>query len=96
MRTRLIGASVALFMSGTAYAQAPAPDNLEKLSNFQSTGTSEFTRIEQSGDYADGIKKTLERITLPDGFKISLYSVVPYARHIPFCPQLVVSFFGTL
>ena len=90
MRTRLIGASVALFMSGTAYAQAPAPDNLEKLSNFQSTGTSEFTRIEQSGDYADGIKKTLERITLPDGFKIALYAVVPDARHIAVGPQGVV------
>jgi len=95
MKTRLVGASVALFMSGTAYAQAPAPDNLEKLSNFQSTGTTEFTRIEQTGDYADGIKKTLERITLPAGFKIALYAVVPDARHIAVGPQGVVTFVGT-
>jgi hypothetical protein len=76
-------AGVCLFaMTGLAQAQAPVPDNLEKLSNFQSTGTTEFTFVEQNGNYADGIRKTLERITLPDGFKIELYAVVPDARHM--------------
>lgn len=95
MTKRLLMASIALAMSGTAYAQAPAPDNLEKLSNFQSTGTTEFTVIEQGGNYAEGIKKTLERITLPTGFKIGLYAVVPDARHIAVGPQGVVTFVGT-
>ena len=93
---RALLAGVCLFaMTGLAQAQAPVPDNLEKLSNFQSTGTTEFTFIEQSGDYADGIRKTLERITLPDGFKIELYAVVPDARHMAVGPQGIVTFVGT-
>ncbi|MFD1696586.1 PQQ-dependent sugar dehydrogenase [Roseibium aestuarii] len=78
-----------------ARAQAPVPDNLEKLSNFQSTGTNEFTFIEQTGDYADGVKKNLERIKLPAGFKIGLYALVPDARHMAVGPQGIVTFVGT-
>ncbi|MCA1240923.1 PQQ-dependent sugar dehydrogenase [Stappia stellulata] len=93
---RALFAGVCLFaMTGLAQAQAPVPDNLEKLSNFQSTGTTEFTFIEQSGDYADGIRKTLEQITVPDGFKIELYAVVPDARHMAVGPQGIVTFVGT-
>jgi glucose/arabinose dehydrogenase len=78
-----------------AQAQAPAPDNLEKLSNFQTTGTTEFTVIEQEGDFADGIKNTLEKIELPPGFKIELYAIVPDARHMAVGPQGIVTFVGT-
>jgi len=92
----MLGAAVAALTAGMAHAQgADVPDNLEKLSNFQSTGTTEFTFIEQGGDYAAGIERTLERITLPDGFKIELYAVVPDARHIAVGPQGVVTFVGT-
>ena len=79
-----------------AFAQgANVPDNLEKLSNFQQTGVTEFTFIEQDGDYADGIRETLKKITLPSGFKIDLYAVVPDARHMAVGPQGVVTFVGT-
>ncbi|SHL06492.1 Glucose/arabinose dehydrogenase, beta-propeller fold [Roseovarius marisflavi] len=82
--------------AGLGHAQgANVPDNLDKLSNFQSTGVTDFTFIEQSGAYADGIKKTLEGITLPAGFKIGLYAVVPDARHMAVGPQGVVTFVGT-
>ena len=82
--------------AGFAHAQTPdLPDNLEKLSNFQSTGTKEFTVIEQKGEYADGIKKNLERIKVPDGFKIGLYAIVPDARHMAVGPQGIVTFVGT-
>jgi glucose/arabinose dehydrogenase len=81
--------------SSLAYAQAPVPDNLEKLSNFQTTGTTEFTVIEQEGDFAEGIKATLEKITLPDGFKIELYAIVPDARHMAVGPQGIVTIVGT-
>jgi glucose/arabinose dehydrogenase len=87
--------ATALF-AGASFAQgADVPDNLEKLSSFQSTGTMEFTFIEQTGDFADGIKRNLEKVTLPDGFKIELYAVVPDARHIAVGPQGVVTFVGT-
>lgn len=82
-------------MTGAALAQAPAPDNLERLSNFQTTGTTEFTFIEQTGSKADAIRRTLEQITVPDGFKIELYALVPDARHIAVGPQGVVTFVGT-
>jgi glucose/arabinose dehydrogenase len=55
----------------------------------------EFTVIEQGGEYADAIKETLKKITLPDGFKIELYAIVPDARHMVVGPQGIVTFVGT-
>lgn len=97
MLFRMMTSAAALAVAaGAALAQgADVPDNLEKLSNFQSTGTTEFTFIEQGGDYAAGIRKNLERITLPPGFKIGLYAVVPDARHMAVGPQGIVTFVGT-
>jgi len=96
MKRALLCAAAASLLSSPVLAQsADVPDNLEKLSNFQTTGTSEFTFIEQDGDYAEGIKKNLERITLPAGFKIGLYAVVPDARHMAVGPQGIVTFVGT-
>ncbi len=89
-------AILAIGAASGAFAQnAEAPANLEKLSNFKSTGTTEFTMIPQSGAFADGIKKNLERIKLPPGFKIALYAVVPDARHMAVGPQGIVTFVGT-
>ncbi|SDO22881.1 Glucose/arabinose dehydrogenase, beta-propeller fold [Halomonas shengliensis] len=68
---------------------------LEKLSSFQSTGTTEFTVIDQDTDGADAIRRTLERIELPEGFRIDLYALVPDARHMAVGPQGVVTFVGT-
>ncbi|SFP99261.1 PQQ-dependent sugar dehydrogenase [Tranquillimonas alkanivorans] len=88
-------AAVAL-STGAATAQtAELPDNLEKLQNFQSTGVRDFGRVEQESDYAEGIRRTLENVTLPEGFNIELYAVVPDARHMAVGPQGVVTFVGT-
>ncbi|WP_108260129.1 PQQ-dependent sugar dehydrogenase [Mangrovicoccus ximenensis] len=87
--------TVAAALAGSAAMAQQVPDNLEKLSNFQSTGTTDFTFVEQGGDYAEGIKRNLERIKLPDGFKIELYAVVPDARHMAVGPQGIVTFVGT-
>jgi glucose/arabinose dehydrogenase len=84
-----------LCCSGAFAQSANVPDNLDKLSNFQTTGVTEFTFVEQCGDYAEGIRKNLERVTLPDGFKIELYAVVPDARHMAVGPQGIVTFVGT-
>ena len=95
-RRHALAATTALALALPASAQvADAPSNLEKLSNFQSTGTRDFQTIEQGGAFADGIRETLERITLPEGFEIELYAVVPDARHIAVGPQGVVTFVGT-
>ncbi len=96
MRKLLLTFAASTLMGGVAFAQGPdVPDNLEKLSNFRTTGVTDFTFIEQTGPYADGIKRTLEKITLPDGFKIELYAIVPDARHMAVGPQGIVTFVGT-
>ena len=91
----LTASLIALPATPAGAQSADVPSNLEKLSNFQKTGTTDFTYIEQDGDYAAGIRKTLERIKLPPGFRIELYAVVPDARHIAVGPQGVVTFVGT-
>ncbi len=97
MKSCLLTAAAATVLGGVACAQsADVPDNLERLSNFKTTGVTEFTFIEQTGDYADGIKRILaENITVPEGFKIELYAVVPDARSMAVGPQGVVTFVGT-
>jgi glucose/arabinose dehydrogenase len=92
------GSLAALMLAAPALAQSNsvlAQTNLEKLGAFQTTGVTEFEVIEQSGAYADGIRKNLERINLPAGFKIDLYAVVPDARHMAVGPQGIVTFVGT-
>ncbi len=96
MTRTFLCALAATALAGPLWAQsAEVPDNLDRLSNFQTTGTTEFTVVEQGGDFAEGIKRTLERITLPAGFKIELYAIVPDARHIAVGPQGIVTFVGT-
>lgn len=87
-------ATVALVCAGSATGQA---DNMQKLEKMQATGTSmaEFNYVPQTGDYADQLRNNLERISLPPGFKINLYAVVPDARHMAVGPQGVVTFVGT-
>ena len=77
-------------------AQQPTAGNLEKLSEFKTTGAPmEIPHIAQTGTKAEAIKKSLARIKLPSGFKIGLYAIVPDARHMAVGPQGVVVFVGT-
>jgi glucose/arabinose dehydrogenase len=87
-------ALVAALMAGVCTA-ANAQTNLEKLSQFKTTGTKDFTVIEQGGDKAEAIKAIVEKVKVPEGFKISLYAIVPDARHMAVGPQGIVTFVGT-
>jgi glucose/arabinose dehydrogenase len=83
---------------GIAVAVAPvnAQDNMQRLGQFKTTGTSmAMEMIPQAGEYADGLRKTLERIKMPPGFKIGLYAVVPDARHMTVGPSTGMVFVGT-
>jgi glucose/arabinose dehydrogenase len=81
--------------ASSAMAQSNA-GNLEKLGQFKVTGASpEIPTIPQTGPKADALKKNLQKIKLPPGFKISLYALVPDARHMAVGPQGVVTFVGT-
>lgn len=80
---------------GTVLAvPAVAQDNMDKLSNMQRTDAT-FTNIDQSGDRADALTGILEHISVPDGFEVSLYAVVPDARSMAVAPQGTVTFVGT-
>ena len=96
MRTRLLASVAMACMATAAFAQPSPSGNLERLSNFKTTGASmDIPTTPQTGPKAEAIKKTLSRIKLPPGFKISLYAIVPDARHMAVGPQGVVTFVGT-
>lgn len=82
-------------LMASACTVASAQSNLEKLSNFKTTGTTDFTVIEQGGSKAEAIKAILEKIKVPEGFTIDLYAIVPDARHMAVGPQGIVTFVGT-
>ena len=69
------------FLTGNALA-AGDEANLKKLGSFQTTGTGAGQSIPQSGKYADNLRRVLETIKLPDGFKIELFALAPDARHM--------------
>ncbi len=94
---RILMSTVAVLgLMAASQAVAQSDDNMKKLQGMQSTGTSmDFQTIDQTGEYADQLRKNLEAITLPDGFEISLFAVVPDARHIAVGPQGVATFVGT-
>ncbi|NIX76208.1 PQQ-dependent sugar dehydrogenase [Microvirga terricola] len=73
-------------------AQSPT-GNLEKLS--PGTGTVAPRPIPQGGRRAEVIRKHLENIRLPPGFKIGLYAIVPDARHMAVGPSIGIVFVGT-
>jgi glucose/arabinose dehydrogenase len=84
-----------LAFAGGAYAQS-GDLNIKKLQDFQTTGTSmQMETVPQTGAYAEQLKKNLKRIKLPQEFKISLYAVVPDARHIAVGPSIGMLFVGT-
>jgi glucose/arabinose dehydrogenase len=96
MRVRtlaLIGASLLLT---TVTAGAQNQDTVKTLGQMKSTGGgADWGTIEQSGDYANQIRRNLEKIKLPDGFKIGLFAIAPDARHMAVGPQGIAVFVGT-
>jgi glucose/arabinose dehydrogenase len=87
-----------LVAAGICLASASAfASNLDKLGQMKTTGTpmSALAPVPQTGPKADAIRKNLQKIKLPPGFKISLYALVPDARSIAVGPQGVATFVGT-
>ena len=98
MKSIWLAAVSTVAFASTSLAQPatqPPNSNLEKLSTFQSTGTEEPKPIPQEGRRADAIRRNLEKIKLPAGFKIDLYAIVPDARHMAVGPNAGVVFVGT-
>jgi glucose/arabinose dehydrogenase len=72
-----------------------ADDNLDLLQAMKKTATVEWPVVPQDGAKADQVRKNLEKVKMPPGFHISLYAMVPDARHMAVGPQGVVTFVGT-
>jgi len=95
MRAILFASVATAALGFSSFAQAQ--DNMQKLEAMQATGTTSeaFGFVPQNDENAAQLRKNLEQIKLPDGFKINLYAVVPDARHMAVGPQGVVTFVGT-
>ncbi len=90
--------AVALFaasIAGIAVAQG-RPDTLQKLEAMRSTGgPMTLETIPQTGARADAIRRNLQKIRLPPGFRIDLYALVPDARHMAIGPSTGIVFVGS-
>jgi glucose/arabinose dehydrogenase len=85
--------AAALLVAGAAFAQAP---NIENLKKMKLSGVDpNMPVVPQEGKNAAQLRKNLERIKLPPGFKIDLYAVVPDARHMAVAPSTNMLFVGT-
>ncbi|MFQ5623766.1 MAG: PQQ-dependent sugar dehydrogenase [Paracoccaceae bacterium] len=90
-------ASAALSLAllpGAAFA-AGDEENLSKLGSFKRTDTGDMQRVPQDTKYADNLRKMLQNIRLPDGFKIELFAVVPDARHMAVSRNKATVWVGT-
>jgi glucose/arabinose dehydrogenase len=88
----LLSAATILPAIGTANAE----DTLTKLGEFRLSGWhGDWPEIPQTGPKAEQVKKNLTKITLPPGFHIGLYALVPDARHMAVAPQGTAVFVGT-
>jgi len=95
MKNTALATATALLLT-TNLASAQSSEDMVKLNAMQSTGKmAEIPLVPQTGPKADAIKKNLAAIKLPAGFQISLYALVPDARHIAVGPQGVVTFVST-
>ncbi|MEF7613576.1 PQQ-dependent sugar dehydrogenase [Aquincola sp. MAHUQ-54] len=87
----LIAAALAICAVLPAQAQ-----NIDKLKQMKVSGTDlNIPPVPQTGPAADAIRKNLEKVKLPAGFRISLYAMVPDARHMAVAPSTNMLFVGT-
>ncbi len=89
----LVGTAAGIVAATAGPAMA---GNIERLLDFKVTGTPlELETVDQGGDRAAALQAIADRIKLPDGFKISLYAVVPDARHMAVGNNVGTVFVGT-
>ncbi len=63
-------------------APALAQSNIDKMRAFRTTGTSlDIPTIPQDPAYIAQLRKNLESVKLPPGFKIDVFALVPDSRY---------------
>ena len=88
-----VAALTCLLAAGTvAFGQS----NITKMRGFQVTGTSlDIPTVPQDPAYIAQLRKNLESVKLPPGFKIDVFALVPDARHMAVSKSIGVVFTGT-
>jgi glucose/arabinose dehydrogenase len=96
MKKLACSCALSLLLAIPFSGQSSAQNNMEKLQDFRQTGTElEIESVPQDAEKIETIRKNLERIQLPPGFKIDLYAIVPDARHMAVGTNVGVVFVGT-
>ena len=80
--------------AGTGFAKDDDA-NLERLGAFKRTDSKPGKSVPQGGQYAENLKKVLQRIKMPDGFKIELFAIVPDARQMAVSRNKATVWVGT-
>ena len=83
------------FSASTSFAKDDEAA-LEKLGSFKRTDAAPMKRVAQDPKYAENLKKVLQQIKLPDGFKIELFAIVPDARGMAVSRNTATVWVGTL
>jgi glucose/arabinose dehydrogenase len=92
---KLRALTLALLAAGLA-TSALAQSSLEKMKQMRVATTDlNLPVVAQTGKKADAIRNNLKKVSLPPGFKIDLYAIVPDARHMAVAPSTNMLFVGT-
>ena len=88
-----VGAIACVLAAGSpAFGQS----NIDKMRGFKVTGTSlDIPMVPQDAEYAAQLRKNLEQVKLPPGFKIDVFAIVPDARHMAVSKSVGVVYAGT-
>lgn len=97
MRRKIfLAAAASLLGVGVLTAPALAQSNIDKMRGFQVTGTSlDIPTVTQDPAYVAQLRKNLESVKLPPGFKIDVFDSVADARHMAVSKSIGVVFTGT-
>ena len=88
-----MGALICMLAAGPlAFGQS----NIDKMRGFKVTGTSlDIPTVPQDPEYIAQLRKNLESVKLPPGFKIDVFAIVPDARHMAVSKSIGVVYTGT-
>lgn len=83
------------FAAGTSFAKDDEAA-LEKLGAFKRTDAAPMKSVPQDPKYAENLKRVLQQIRLPEGFRIELFAIVPNARGMAVSRNTATVWVGTL
>ena len=87
---------IAVLVAGVVAGGAQAAGNLDTLKQMRVATTDlNIPTVPQDGANADAIRSNLATISMPPGFKIDLYAIVPDVRHMAVAPSTNMLFAGT-